>query len=472
MPGLGSLERLDGAGAALLPGFIDAHLHLLMAGVNLDRLDLSRVRSRREFEEAIARRHRELPRGAWLIACGWSQAQWGGELPDRSWLRGAEDRPVVAYRMDIHAALVSDAVLRMIGPPAHVDGGRIERDAATGAPTGMLVEAALWALVNPLIPAPDSAQKRYAVRRAAEVLPRYGITAVGAMEYREDLDEAFAPIRAEVPVAVRATVLDRAWPLESARWLGFPGDDNVRVIGAKAFADGTLGSRSAKMLAPYSDDPAQRGTLVELALAGHLREWAQCVAALDLQPAIHAIGDEGVRVALDAIEGLPGHCRARIEHAQQLAREDLPRFACVWTSMQPGHKFADGPMLLGRVGAERLAGSFAFRSLRCAGARLAFGSDWPVVEPDVLAGIRCAVTGIVDGGSAMVTEENLTPAQAIEAYTRGAAEALHMDDRGFIEPGYRADFVLLDVDPFEWDWRGGVPRVLRTMRGGRTTFVG
>ncbi len=259
----------------------------------------------------------------------------------------------------------------------------------------------------------------------------------------------------------------------------FPNDDRLAVIGYKAFIDGTLGSRTARMLKDYSDDPGNRGLLVELAAAGHLNEWAGAVAGAGLSPSMHAIGDGAARLALDAIEAiddpmqrlLPGGNRPRVEHAQQIDTADFVRFRGVIASMQPLHKADDGRYVERRVGPARTGGTFAFRELLNAGAILAFGSDWPVVSPDPMLGMRAAITGLTLDNTAFGVDQNLTVEEALRAYTRDVAYCLQLDElTGVLREGMLADLVLFDVDPFAADWVNHPPRVIMTVVGGEVVF--
>lgn len=467
----GGEVAIDAGGRTITPGLIDAHLHLLTGGESLDELDLSSVTSREQFEAAIARRHALLPAGQWLIARGWSNENWPSRrLPAKSWLAPAGHRPVVCYRMDMHVAVVNDAVLERCPLAADPPGGRIDRDPETGDPTGVMVEAALWKGVNPLVPKADAATRRTRLLDAQRHAHGLGLTAVGTMEYARDVDLVYAPLRDRLSLRCRVTLLDRAWPLDFTFGERFAGDDRLAVIGYKAFIDGTLGSRTARMLDDYADDPGNRGLFLELAADGHLKSWVHAVAQRGFSPSLHAIGDEAARAALDAIDGIDASCRPRIEHAQQVDPHDLPRFAGVIVSMQPLHKADDGRYLRERLGERRLAGSFAFRTLRRCGGRLAFGSDWPVVSCDPLAGIRAAVTGLTLDGEVFGARENLTVEEALEAYTAGAAYALGLDEAGCLRPGALGDLVVFDRDPFSADWAAERPRIVMTVVGGVVVY--
>jgi predicted amidohydrolase YtcJ len=478
---------IDAEGRTAVPGLIDAHIHLLEGGTALGELDLSGVRSRREFEAAIARRHEELPQGRWLIARGWSQENWpGGELPDKTWLAAASGagrasgvgeggvvggRPVVCHRMDLHAVVVNEPVLALCDTTVDPPTGRIERDPESGAPTGLMIETAAWKLVNPIVPKPDAAERRDAVRAAQRHLHSFGVTAVGTMEYARSVQEVFEPLRRELSLRCRLILLDRGWPMDFSFGRGFPGDEHLAVIGYKTFVDGTLGSRTARMLADYTDDPGRRGEFLELAAEGRLRAWARAVAGEGFAPVMHAIGDEAVRAVLDVIDDLErSDPPPRLEHAQQIDGADLPRFGGVVTSMQPYHKADDCRYVRHALGPERLAGTFAFRRLLDAGAVLAFGSDWPVMSCDPLLGMRAAITGLTLDGEVFAADQNLTVAETLHAYTAGAAVAVGLDGGGVLRPGGLGDVVLFDRDPFRANWVNAPPKVITTIVGGVVAY--
>jgi hypothetical protein len=464
--------RLPPAHVAL-PGLIDAHLHLTLGALTLAQLDLSRVRSRAEFERAVADAARTLAPGRWLRAHGWHEANWGGERPTRAWLAGAGDVPCVAYRMDHHACVVNDPVLARIAGVPCPEGGEVVRDAG-GAPTGLLLEQAAWRLVNPIVPEPPAADRREAVLRAHAHCNAFGITAVGSMEYERDLREVHVPLGERLGAArtlrVLATILDRDWPVDRAWGRALRPDGHLRVAGWKQFIDGTLGSRTARMLEPYSDDAGNRGMLVETAAESRdrLREWARETVELGFSPSMHAIGDEAMRVALDAVDPVDPARVARFEHCQTLDDADLARMRGRVASMQPLHKADDARIAHARLGEARMRSFFRFRDLADAGARLAFGSDWPIVSCDPRLGIRAAVTGLDLDGRPCRIDQNLTVGESLAAYTRGAADALRAPDLGMLAPGRAADLCVLAADPFAWDWHGGaLPAVAATVVAGR-----
>ena len=485
-----AIPTIDLGDATVLPGLIDAHMHLSLGAATLAQVDLTNVRSRAEFESAIAAGAAELAAAGaraepgtparWLRAFGWHEANWGGERPTREWLRAAGRTPCVAYRMDQHACVVNDAVLALFeGAPCPV-GGEIVRD-AHGAPTGLLLEQAAWQLVNPRIPEPPAADRTAAARRAFAHCHAFGLTAVGSMEYVRDLRDVYAPLRATDRAActlrILATILDRPWPVDLTWGRTFPGDELLAIVGWKNFIDGTLGSRTARMHAPYADDhadPQNRGMFVEHAAHSRERvaEWARAVLEAGFSPSVHVIGDEAMTFALDAIAPHDHGRIARYEHCQTMTDDDVARMHGRIASMQPLHKADDARIAHDRLGAARMHEFFRFRNLATAGARLAFGSDWPIVSCDPMLGVRAAVTGLSLDGTPCRTDQNVTVEEALAAYTRGAADCLRAPALGRIAPGAHADLCVLDRDPFACDWANELPRVAATVAGGRVVHRG
>lgn len=451
----------------VVPGLIDAHLHLLMGGLTLDRLDLSPARSRGEFEQLIATHNSRLPPHAWLEAFGWNEFNWGGMRPDLSWLAASGDRPAVAWRCDQHVALVNRAAMSHIDLTSEPPGGTIVRD-SSGAPTGLLLEQAAWKLLPGAIPAPTLAAKRTACISACSHLNSLGVTTAGSMEYLNDIEAVLDNCRREnsLTVRLRATVLDRQRPLPFERTDAIPLDDFMGVIGFKSFADGTLGSSTAAMLEPYSDSTGS-GSLLEHALDDTLEAWMSEVIAAGYSPSVHAIGDRALARVLHAATHTDPAYRVRFEHAQIAHPDSLPSFEGRIVSMQPYHKATDAPLARTRLGSHRSNRLFLFRDFLKAHAHLAFGSDWPIVTADPLEGMRAAITGLALDGNTYETRQNLTPSEALAAYTTGAAQCLGMSDQvGRLAPGRLADFVALDRDPFACDWMDEAPQVVMTVVGG------
>ena len=471
----GDVPTFDAGNHVVIPGLIDAHMHLLMGGIQLRQLDLSAVRSRAAFEDAIRARHDTMPESEWLIANGWNETNWPDSdgMPDASWLAAAGDRPVVCYRSDIHAAVVNDAVLARCPSLDDPPGGRFDCN-DDGTCTGLVLESALWKVINPIIPEPSLDEKCAALREAVAHCHALGLTAVGAMEYSRDVESVFRACAQDLTLRAHITFLDeRSWPMSFEHFTSFEPFGRVRAIGCKAFIDGTLGSRTAHLLEDYADDPGNKGLAVELGVGSDLATWAHAVVEHGGSPSIHAIGDAAARQVLDAYEHLPrtGPTAVRFEHAQQIASDDIVRTRDMILSMQPLHRTDDARIAEARLGIDRLPGSFAFRALADAGAVLAFGSDWPVVTCDPMAGMRAAITGLVDDGSVFQPDSNLDAAATLQAYTEHAASTLQLSDCGRLELGALADFVVIDEDPLQRDWTdASLPTVLRTYVEGECVY--
>ena len=480
LEGMQASRELDG-GPWVGPAFIDAHLHMTLGGLTLAELDLSTAGSRQVFEEAVTGAHARLAPDRWLKAHGWDQSRWGGDMPTMAWLSGCGERPAIAWRMDQHACVVNQAAMRRIqarhdlrsDPP----GGRVERN-AQGEPTGLFLEQAAWKWVKPFVPEPTVQERREGLRAAGRFLASHGIATVGSMEYARDLVEAIEPLRRELPVRVRATLLDRDWPLDWNLANCISRDEGLAIIGFKAFVDGTLGSRTARMLEPWSDARDHSGLFMELAERGVLGEWLREGLRRDFSMSLHVIGDAAIRAALDAADaaefrGTPARESLRLEHAQTVHPLDIARMHGRWASMQPLHKAFDGPGAPAALGPARMDRFFPFRSLQEAGARLAFGSDWPIVSPDPLAGMRAAITGMDIHGDPCRPQENLFPDAALAAYTLDAARCLRCNGRtGRVAAGLSADLVSLDRDPFRCNWITDPPKVRWCMHAGEITFAG
>jgi len=464
----GSSADIRFSGGWILPGLIDAHLHLTLGSLSLTRLDLAGTASRADFMERIARRHAMLPSGQWLEAFGWDESLWGGDQPDATWLEAVGKRPAVAWRCDQHVALCNSAALAELDLSCEVAGGTIMRN-ASGQPTGLLLEQAAWQLLIPRIPAPPIDVQRRALQQGCRHLLSLGVTAVGAMEYLQQVEELIDPLRTEAALGVRVavTVLDRMFPLPFDRARRIAQSESLRVIGFKSFADGTLGAATAAMIDPY-ENAAGKGTLVEHALEGKLEVWMREVLAADFSPSVHAIGDRALTETLACAERCDPQRRVRFEHAQTVDPLSLPRFAGRRVSMQPLHKFGDAPVALERLGAQRMNRVFRFRDYHEAGACVAFGSDWPIVSASPIEGMRCAITGITRSGSLQATDQCLTAAEAIDSYTIHAARCLEdWKGVGTLARGSHADMVVLDRNPLECDWLRAPPRVICTIVDGR-----
>lgn len=459
-------KLVDARGRRIIPGLIDAHLHLIQGGLHLSRLDLRPVASREEFVHAVAEYARGLRKGEWILGGRWSTESWPHPTePTRQWLDGeTTDNPALLYRMDGHNALANSAALRIAGidreGPPDPTGGKIERDPATGEPTGILKESAID-LVTAHIPPPSAAELHRALAAAMEEAHRHGITTVHTMSAWNELavlDEARAA--GALSLRVRFYVSEDNWLEYLDRARLHQEDDRLRVCGFKQFMDGSLGSRTAYMTEPYADNPPDRPDWRGLLTAAAqdeplLQRMCEAVDAAGFTPAIHAIGDQANHLLLDMYDktaktnGSRLGRRMRIEHAQHLLPGDVSRFVSqgVVASMQPFHKADDGRYAVKAIGADRCRTSHAFRSLIVSGAVVAFGSDWPVVSIDPLPGIRAAILGRTIDGKPFLPDGCISTAQALQAYTRGGAAAGGDEDRlGCIAQTFSADFVVLSRD--------------------------
>ncbi len=480
-----SLERSAPRGVRILeapvgfacPGFFDSHLHLLLAGSSLAQLELSGVRSREEFEGHISSAHAALPADRWLLARGWNEANFAGDgAPEASWFSSAGTRPCVAWRSDQHACVVNQPVIDLLGG-ALDDATEGECPRRDGRPIGILRERAAWQVLIPRLPPPTDDELASGLAAAQRVLLANGITSVGSMEYADWVDRVLVPRCDLLSPRVHVTMLDREWPVDVADVArrAHEATPRLRFVGCKSFADGTLGSRTAWMQAPYADgDGLEVGTPLEFTADGRLAEWMAQVAGAGLSPSVHAIGDAALTAVLDAADAARIPDRTlRIEHAQTVAPEDIPRLAQHIVSMQPLHKADDARIAHARLGPERLNRFFPFRRIADAGALLAFGSDWPIAPPDPIEAMRTAITGRTVGGDRFQPDQSLTPMEALRATTIDAARSLRADaDLGHLSPGSRADITILDRDPLTCDWWNDPPRVLGTMVDGRIARPG
>lgn len=480
-------------GKRVVPGFYDSHVHLLGGGQQLACVDLKDAADEAEFGRRLKEFDAKLPRDRWIVGGNWDHDRtFGGRLPTAElvdkYVRG---RPVFISRYDGHMALANSAALRLAGVTAdtrEVPGGVVYRLADGKTPSGVLKDNAMN-LVGRLVPEPDDAEIAEAVRAALKAMAEAGVTSV------QDMDGSAAETRRKLIRVLQRLArtgdltcrVDLRWPIGSPRDVtGVGAEANfgtafVRIGGVKGFMDGSLGSSTAKMFDPYVGEPDNSGVYVTEPDA--MRAQIRTADAAGLSVGIHAIGDRANAVLLDlfadvAKQNGPRDRRFRIEHAQHLRPVDYPRFKQIGViaSMQPYHVIDDGRWAEGRIGKERCASSYAFRSLLDAGAVLAFGSDWPVAPLDVLAGIDAAVNRrTLDGRHAdgWFPEQRITVAEAVTAYTMGSAYGGFQEtEKGTITPGKFADFVVLDRDIFDPGERNriGATKVARTIIGGRTVF--
>lgn len=464
-PSKGFQYRIDGKGRVMLPGMIDAHLHVMETGFAALTLDLSGTTSLAQALDKIrvfAAAHPDRP---WVIGRGWNQELWKlGRFPTAAELDSAVgDRPVWLTRVDGHAGWANSAAIKAAGIAATTKdptGGKIERigtGSGTGAPAGVFVDTA-QDLVGKVVPAPRAADRDAAFATAQRLLFKRGVTAVADMgtsiedwqAYRRagDRNELYIRIMAYASGTEQMALIGGAAP---TAWLY---QDRLRLNGVKLYLDGALGSRGAWLKMPYADAPT-RG-LPQLSDT-QLKNLMSRAAMDGFQIAVHAIGDQGNATVLDAIEDLAqtykGDRRWRVEHAQIVDPADIPRFGRngIIASMQPVHQTSDRLMAEARLGPQRLAGAYAWASMKRAGATLAFGSDAPVELPDPWAGIAAAISregpdSQPNGG--WQPQERVDRETALAGYTSSAAYAGFAERRfGRLAPGLRADFIFVDTDP-------------------------
>ncbi|MGX5672305.1 amidohydrolase [Thermomonas fusca] len=457
-------RRLDVGSATVVPGLIDAHGHMSGLGWAMLTADLVDTASKAEIVERLRAKEKELKPGEWLIGRGWDQNDW----PEKAFPSAADldaafpERPVWLSRIDGHAGWANSAAMRAVKRDLsgdwQPDGGSIRRD-GKGQPTGVFIDNAM-ALVDAAQPAASEATAEKALVLGMRAAVEHGLTGVhdAGIPLSELQRYQRLADRGQLPLRIYAMADGNSAALESlcANGLYRHSSGRLQMRAVKLYADGALGSRGAAMLSDYSDDHGNRGLLVMSP-----EEVAAAVAKAHrcgVQVATHAIGDRGNRIALDAYahelgKDAAGNHRWRIEHAQILSHEDLPRLAQlhVIASMQPTHATSDMPWAEDRVGPQRIVGAYAWRQLRDAGTHLALGSDFPVESVDPRLGLYAAVTradgnGLPAGG--WYPDEKLTAFEALRGFTLEAAYAGFAEaEVGSLAAGKRADFVVLAEDP-------------------------
>ena len=484
LAGIPEDERIDGDGLFILPGLTDAHAHVYsqgFLGVSLNLLGAPSVEdAAQSIREFAAQR-----RTGWILGHGWNQVLWPvKEFPTAADIDAVvDDRPVWLRRIDGHAAWANSKALEIAGIDADTPdpvGGKIIRD-ANGDATGVLVDTAME-LVEKHIPVPTRSEMRETYDVAVDSLLALGLTGVHDAGISKTEAEVYMSMAddGELGMRIYAMLSDTGANLDA-----FPepirayGNDHLDIAAVKIYADGALGSRGAAMIEPYHDDPENRG--LPFHTQQQLDGFVQKANRKGFQVGVHAIGDLGNDMVLDAFEraqgGKPSPLRNRVEHAQIIALEDIPRFSelGVIASMQPVHATSDMNMAEDRVGPDRILGGYAWRRLLDSGAVIASGSDFPVELPNPFLGLYAAVTrqdraGMPENG--WYADQAMTRAEALHSYTLAAAYAAHQEDRlGSLERGKWADFIVVDRDYFE------IPaseideiRVLQTWVGGKLVY--
>jgi hypothetical protein len=469
--------RIDLHGATLIPGLIDAHAHLRALGELLETRDLRHVKTIAEIAAYVRQQAAARQSGEWIVGRNWDQTNWGGQFPSARDLDAAAPRnPVLLARVDGHAAWVNSMALALAhltpqtpDPP----GGRILRDAA-GRPSGVLIDAA-QGLVRSKIPPPTAEQARRQLALAARECSRLGLTTIH--------DAGISSLELD---AYRALIAAGDLPLRIYAMIGGPGPlwrdslrrgpeigESLTVRAIKLFADGALGSRGAALFQPYSDDPGNTGLL--MLSQAEIEKVAREALAHGFQVCTHAIGDRANHVVLEAYAaalGGPNDHRFRIEHAQVVSLTDFQKFKdfSILPSMQPTHATSDMRWAEARLGPDRLAGAYAWRRFLDLGLLIAGGSDTPVEEPNPMLGLYAAITrqdlaGNPPGG--WMPDQRMSRAEALASFTLSAAfAAFEEHQKGSLEPGKLADFIVLDRDILS------VPAAEIPLTRVRMTFLG
>ncbi|WP_395621824.1 amidohydrolase [Sphingomonas daechungensis] len=481
------IERtVDVGGRTLLPGLIDAHGHVMGLGIAALQLDLVGTSSVADLQQRLRAYASARTSDPWLSGRGWNQELWtDSRFPTAADLDAAvSDRPVVLERVDGHALVVNSASLKAAGITAATKdpvGGKIERD-ASGNPTGLLVDAAMD-LVASKVPPSTPEQLAQALAKAQEQLLSVGVTAAADMGTSAADWAAMQAAGQSGKLNVR--IMSYAFDVQNMRavvpngptpWLF---DDRLRMGGIKLYADGALGSRGAWLKKPYADKPDTRG--LQFLKDEELLAKADEAAGKGLQVAVHAIGDAANAQAISAYEQLTkrygNQRRWRIEHFQIADPADIPRLAPagIIASMQPTHQTSDRLMAEKRLGPDRLAGAYAWQSVLKSGARLAFGSDFPVESPNPFPGLAAAVSRQDANGQPLggwIPEERVSFEQALAGFTRDAAYAGFAEQKfGALEPGKWADFIIVDTDVAAADPQEiGKTQVLQTWVAGKKVW--
>ena len=456
--------KVDGKGKVMLPGMIDSHGHVMSLGFSALTLDMTSAKSLPEalaMVGAYAKAHPERP---WIIGRGWNQELW----PEKRFPTAAEldavvpDRPVWLGRVDGHAGWANSKALALSGVNAATkdpSGGKIERVAPGGKPSGVLIDNAME-LVDAKVPPPRPEDRDLALAKAQEILLSRGVTAIADMGTTIEDWQTFR--RAGDTGRLNVRIMAYAGGTDQMALIGGPGptpwlyDDKLRLNGVKLYVDGALGSRGASLKAPYADAPGTKG--LRITNDTQLKNLMSRAALDKFQVAVHAIGDEGNAAVLYAIEDLSltytGDRRWRIEHAQVIEPADIARFGKhgIIASMQPIHQTSDREMAEKRLGPTRLAGAYAWKTVQASGAKLAFGSDVPVEVSDPWAGWAAAISRVGPDGRPLggwQPQERVSREEAFAAYTSNGAYAGFAEGRfGRLVVGERADFLFVDRDPF------------------------
>jgi len=482
---------IDLAGATVVPGLVDSHTHVFELGERIDRVDLVGAKSEADAVARIVERAKTVPEGEWIVGLGWDEGAWADDYPDKHLLSEAvPHHPVFMRGLHGFADWCNQMALDAGGITADTPvpvGGEM-RLGDDGEPNGLFINRAVEVL-RAAMPKPSDDDRRRQLLLGLNRMAKDGYVAVhDAGLYRHEMEilqalenENALPIRVYAMLSLRDEDLIREW-IEKG-----PDDDTESMLvtrTVKAYYDGALGSRGARLLYDYSDMPGHRGISGDA--YGFNEELTRAAMKAGFQIAIHAIGDAGNREALDILERViraapeTAAFRHRIEHAQVLHPDDLPRIAALGfiASMEPPHAMEDKPWAENRIGPERILGAYAWRSLRESNAAITFNSDNPGSDHNIFYGLHSAITRQdkdrkPEGG--WYVHEAVNAEEALRAYTHWSAYAsFRENESGIIETGRWADLTIMDIDPFVVadDSPGDLlqGRILKTMVNGEFVY--
>ena len=456
---------VDLAGATVLPGLVDSHTHVFGVGAAIERIDLTQVDTEEDAVALVVERAKTTPKGEWILGRGWDEGAWANRYPDKELLSEAvPDHPVFLSSLHGFAGWANQAALDAGGITSETEvpvGGEI-RTGPDGEPNGLFLNRAVPVIRN-AVPSPSHEQLMETAYIGLAQMAKDGYTAVhdagldtGMMAALEQLEaEDRLPIRVYAMLSLRDDPLMRRW-IERG-----PDSDNDSMLvtrTVKAYYDGALGSRGARLLWDYEDLPGHRG--VSGSGYGFDEELMAAAMKKGFQVAIHAIGDAGNREALDILERVFDEdastrtLRHRIEHAQVMHPDDIPRLGQlgIIASMEPPHAVEDKTWAEARLGPERIRGAYAWRTLRETNAALTFNSDNPGSDHSIFYGLHAAITrqdknSQPEGG--WYAEQAVNADEAVRGYTSWSAYAsFREDDTGILDVGRWADITVMDVDPF------------------------
>jgi len=462
-----STEVIDLDGKLMLPGFIDDHAHFVSGGFYLQGIDLRPAKSTSEFKK-ILKDYLSIHKGKWITGGNWDHEQWEvTDLPTKEMIDDfSQNTPIFVDRFDGHMALANSYALKLAGIDKNTtspQGGMIVKDPKTGEPTGILKDNAMY-LVYSKIPSSSSEEIYEAALTALKEAKRFGVTSIQDITYRNDLI-AYQKLEKEGKLTCRIYTrlpISEYKNLVDAGIQNNFGSDKIKLGSLKAFADGSLGSSTAWFFERYNQDTTTTGLPMDIVTNGELEKWSIDADKNKLQLSTHAIGDRANAWMLDLYEKIKKENpqwdrRFRIEHAQHVRFQDIPRFTeiGVIASMQPYHAIDDGVWAEKRIGPERIKYTYPFRTMLDKGVKLCFGSDWTVAPLNPLTGIYAAVTRRTlddKNPNGWIPEQKISVEEAIKCYTiNNAFAAFEENIKGSIEVGKLADFVVLSDDIFTID---------------------